>query len=640
MNSLDLRSIWAFTRSRVSPDEEALLEPLQLGESALIQSVISLGKELIASFSGKKVQFQYTNFCYLIRKVEILVILFEYIYDMKSCVLPAPGSLYLKELPRLFSTLKVFLDYCFESSRIWILIQNEIISHQLHGICKEILTVLDIFPLKELNLCEDVRELVELLKEQLARKKVFIDPQDDAMRKRLLSFVNELEAGRIPKYVELKTFFVDKLGIQDAKTLKHEMQFLGDLLTHHKDELKFLPSLVVRIIVVTQYCRLLLFGFDEDEENKYFAQGNELQPDLVSQVTEETFNSIQRDLSCPIVFELFQDPVIISTGQTYERTSISHWLTRVKICPNTKQPLSNTDLVPNRAIRSLSSKWRYAFGIPSASDPMDILFTDNLQSESVIIANKATGYLLVNLLSSESIGTNIFAAHELHLLAKGGKRYQAFIAEAGALPLLQRLLLSCHSDAQEKSVKAIYFLSEHENNKILIMEQLAESVVHVLVNGQTDEGTSDAASTLSSLCAIYDYRARIGGIEGAVDALLMLLKREGRAKMSAVKTLVLLASHANNCSKLIEAGRLKCLAEALGDEDLAEHAAAIYVSLIRHPLGANVIKEDVRSFQALLRWAFQYENRRAMTNAYVALTTLFPGTTFPRFPFALPAPEA
>lgn len=97
----------------------------------------------------------------------------------------------------------------------------------------EILMVLDIFPLQEINLCEDVEEQIEVLKKHLARKKVFTDPQDEAMRKRLLSFVEEFEAGRIPEYVELKTFFWDRLGIQDAKTFRSEMKFLGDLIRNH-----------------------------------------------------------------------------------------------------------------------------------------------------------------------------------------------------------------------------------------------------------------------------------------------------------------------------------------------------------------------------------------------------------------------
>lgn len=112
---------------------------------------------------------------------------------------------------------------------------------------------------------------------------------------------------------------------------------------------------------------------------------------------------------------------------------------------------------------------------------------------------------------------NIFATHELHLLAKSGKENQAYIAEAGAIPLLQKLLLSHHPVAQEKSVKAILFLSMHENNKILIMEQVAESIVHVLINGQTYEAREDAASILSCLCAIHDYRARIAGIEAVEE---------------------------------------------------------------------------------------------------------------------------
>lgn len=45
---------------------------------------------------------------------------------------------------------------------------------------------------------------------------------------------------------------------------------------------------------------------------------------------------------------------------------------------------------------------------------------------------------------------------------------------------------------------------------------------------------------------------------------------------------------------------VKYLAEALDDEELAEHAAAVFISLIWHPLGAEVVKDDHTSIVALL----------------------------------------
>ncbi|KAL0695660.1 hypothetical protein Bca4012_062840 [Brassica carinata] len=57
------------------------------------------------------------------------------------------------------------------------------------------------------------------------------------------------------------------------------------------------------------------------------------------------------------------------------------------------------------------------------------------------------------------------AAREIRLLAKTVKENRAFIAEAGAIPHLRRLLKSGNAIAQENSVMAMLNLSIYEKNK-------------------------------------------------------------------------------------------------------------------------------------------------------------------------------
>lgn len=61
---------------------------------------------------------------------------------------------------------------------------------------------------------------------------------------------------------------------------------------------------------------------------------------------------------CPISLELFRDPVTLSTGQTYERSSIETWLAAGNlICPVTMQKLHDLSLVPNHTLRHLIDQW-------------------------------------------------------------------------------------------------------------------------------------------------------------------------------------------------------------------------------------------------------------------------------------------
>lgn len=61
---------------------------------------------------------------------------------------------------------------------------------------------------------------------------------------------------------------------------------------------------------------------------------------------------------CPLSLRLMLDPVIVSTGQTYERTSIQTWLDHgLTLCPITRQKLSHTNLIPNYTVKALIANW-------------------------------------------------------------------------------------------------------------------------------------------------------------------------------------------------------------------------------------------------------------------------------------------
>lgn len=62
---------------------------------------------------------------------------------------------------------------------------------------------------------------------------------------------------------------------------------------------------------------------------------------------------------CPISFHLFRDPVLLPTGQTYERCAIERWLSQgTPSCPVTgvlmQQPVTIT---PNVALRRAIEDW-------------------------------------------------------------------------------------------------------------------------------------------------------------------------------------------------------------------------------------------------------------------------------------------
>lgn len=67
-----------------------------------------------------------------------------------------------------------------------------------------------------------------------------------------------------------------------------------------------------------------------------------------------------KDFVCPITSTLFDDPVTLETGQTYERKAIQEWLDRGNsTCPITRQSLQSTQLPrTNYVLKRLIASWQ------------------------------------------------------------------------------------------------------------------------------------------------------------------------------------------------------------------------------------------------------------------------------------------
>ncbi|XP_057438540.1 U-box domain-containing protein 3-like isoform X2 [Lotus japonicus] len=68
--------------------------------------------------------------------------------------------------------------------------------------------------------------------------------------------------------------------------------------------------------------------------------------------------SISPYFKCPLSLELMVDPVIVASGQTYDRQSIQMWLDHgLTVCPKTHQRLSHTNLIPNYTVKAMIANW-------------------------------------------------------------------------------------------------------------------------------------------------------------------------------------------------------------------------------------------------------------------------------------------
>ncbi|XP_047947143.1 U-box domain-containing protein 17-like [Salvia hispanica] len=610
--------IFSSLRRRRSPSLDAFLAPVEVSNGANLGILRAIAAELLVSFDKKAIFFQVKNSRNLVRKIQVISVLLDAFHEVGVSASASTLFMCLKELYLLLYRCKILIDYVKESSKLWLLLQNHFISGNFHDLNQEISTLLDVFPLCEINLSEDVKEHFELLCRQSKKSIFFIDKNDDLLRLKLFYFLNEFENGRVPERAALYSFFVEKLRICDVESCRNEIEFLEEQMANHDVDIEPTASVLNGFVALIRYCRFLLFRFEEEGE-----LGDN------SKKIADKFIAIPKDFCCPVSLDLMRDPVIVSTGQTYERSSIARWMQEGHFtCPKTGQMLVHTKLVANRALRNLIMQWCMANDIPcdlpeNSDYPSECALAASM-SRAAVEATKVTAHLLVEELANGTPRAKAIASMEIRFLAKAGKENRACIAELGAIPLLKRLLSSEDKLAQENSVTALLNLSIFDRNKCLIMEVegCLAAIVEVLRYGHTVEARENAAATLFSLSAVHDYKKAIAQQEWAIEALAGLL-REGteRGKKDAVTALFNLSTHNENCSRMIDSGAVAALVEALVSEVVSEEAAGALALIVRQPLGAAAVASEERAVAGLIgmmRWG----TPRGKENVVAALLEL------------------
>ncbi|CAA0817188.1 U-box domain-containing protein 11, partial [Striga hermonthica] len=223
------------------------------------------------------------------------------------------------------------------------------------------------------------------------------------------------------------------------------------------------------------------------------------------------------DFRCPISLELMRDPVIVATGQTYERSYIQWWIDCGKTtCPKTQQKLRHPTLTPNYVLRSLISQWCLKHKV-NLSTPLATTRHHSLSAFQTLVRRLSTGECKA-------------ALSEIRSLSKRSTENRILLTEAGAIPILVNLLTSEDARIQDNAVTCLLNLSIYENNKGLIMLSNAiPSIVQLLRSG-SNEAHENATATLFSL-SLVDENKIIIGASGAIFALVDLLEnRSSRGK--------------------------------------------------------------------------------------------------------------
>ncbi|PIA35838.1 hypothetical protein AQUCO_03400024v1 [Aquilegia coerulea] len=295
---------------------------------------------------------------------------------------------------------------------------------------------------------------------------------------------------------------------------------------------------------------------------------------------------------CPISNELMRDPVILATGQTYERQFIQAWLDAgFRTCPQTQQVLSHTNLIPNNLVQDMISQWCKDRGIEL---PKPVQSTHD---QCITKGEKECFDSLIKKVVSPSLPEQKLAAKELRSLTKRMPSFRTLFGEnRDAIPKLLRPLSMCradfHPDLQEDLITTVLNLSILDENKKLVAEtsEAIPLLIESLRTG-TIETRTNAAAALFTLSAL-DSNKSIIGLAGALKPLIDLLEEGHQLAMkdaaSAIFNLCIL--HENK-ARAVRDGAVKVIMQKIKDRVHVDELLAILAILSGHQKAVEEMSE-------------------------------------------------
>ncbi|KAL0911999.1 hypothetical protein M5K25_017940 [Dendrobium thyrsiflorum] len=603
-----------------------------LPPASLIESLLHASADLATLDSLPLLQTR--NTASAIQRARLISSLLEDLHDSTSRgrrSLPSSSILCLTELSSVIKRTKTLLDDLTSASALCTLLNAEASAKRFLSCTRELSAALDILPLSLLPISSDIREQIELLHRQTKRAgaDLFVDSREIHLRDELLCIMAK-EKGFLDfsKVEEV----MSRIGLRTAAAYQEEIKKLeAEILEQAGTGGLMAVSNINNLIAFVSYAKNIIFRSSKaDAFPKALSRSSSwsvaTSPAIASNIPDE--------FRCPITLDLMKDPVVLASGHTYDRCSISQWINSGhQTCPKSGQKLIHMALIPNYNLKSLYEQWCKENNLsstlrhraPDSAAEEAVTVNHISATRAAIEAARMTAEFLVGKLAMGSPETQRQAAYELRLLAKFGMENRRIIAEAGAIPFLVTLLGSRDPRTQENAVTALLNLSIFENNKTLIMAAGAlDSIVKVLRDGELMEARENAAATIFSLSILNECKVEIGKRVEAVAGLVELLQDGTSAgKRDAATALLNLAVYDPNKTAVVEAGAVPVLVELLMDEKagITDDVLAVLSLLCECKEGMRVIGDN-KAVVAILVDLMRFGSEKGKENAIAVLMGL------------------
>ncbi|XP_077211950.1 U-box domain-containing protein 45-like [Tasmannia lanceolata] len=581
---------------------------------------------------------------------------------------------------------KSLLQHCSDCSKLYLAITGDSVLQKFektkYALGESLRRVEDIVPqsigcqiLEIVNELEGTVFSLDLAEKQVGDEVITLLQQDRKFN------INSSDTNELESFHQAAS----RLGITSSRAALAERRALKRLIERARvEEDKRKESIVAYLLhLMRKYSKLFRSEFSDDNDSQgstpcsptvqgsfeegisRVGYGHAFERQL-SKLSSFSFNPNSRrsgniplppeEFRCPISLQLMYDPVIISSGQTYERACIEKWFSDGhSTCPKTQQQLSHLCLTPNYCVKGLIASWceQHRISLPGGPpESLDLNYwrlalseceaansrsMESIESckmkgvkvvpleESVIIEkieeNEMNDFdspcqeggdsevdmferyesLLGVLVKCKNIRKLCKVVEEIRFLLKDDEGARTFMGANGFVEALIQFLKSavCEEDekAQEIGAMALFNLAVNNNRNKEMM--LSSGVIPLLEEMILNSNAYESSTALYLNLSCLDEAKPIIGSSRAVPSLVQLLQSDSemQCKLDSLHTLYNLSTLPSNTPHLLSANIVYSLHSLLTNAPMwAEKSIAIFINLALNKSG----KKEMMSTPGLI----------------------------------------
>ena len=327
---------------------------------------------------------------------------------------------------------------------------------------------------------------------------------------------------------------------------------------------------------------------------------------------------------CPISLDLLNDPVTLSTGQTYERSSIEKWLaTGNLICPVTMQKLHDPLMVPNHTLRHLIHQWLQKGHTDELS--MDapqlslVSISQKMESHQVSLENKLDLLSEIEKLSQEH-PDKIYRSIQLGLFSLLLELVFGKVEEN--LKFVEKTLVCAIKLLPFSNTRSLKILQEESNlaRLVLLFNQgnlvIKKSLCQLLV-----EALSSSLDTKDLCIALGEEQPLLGEIVNYV------FHDNDDASEAGIKSISALCSHESNKVSAVRVGVIQGLVTYISrpkrhEKSMVSKAMATIEDLLALESAKWELLNDPNGVKALVKMVFRISENGNCESAVNSLMIL------------------